>query len=120
MPTPAHFQGREWHGQRDAHPPIAGAVHPEPFGAVKLNYIDRPSSGTLGVRVERHARPEPRIQHDADGVFLNMIDDASFRTDAPVPAQHIQDEARFFVLILQVRRVDKDELIKPGRQVPDG
>jgi len=50
-------------------------------------------------------------------VFLDVIDDDALRPDAFVALQHVEDEARAFELVFEMRRVDENELMVPGGEV---
>ncbi len=45
------------------------------------------------------------------GVLLDVIDDDPLRLDARLRAQRIQDQPRPLPLVLEVRRVDEDQLL---------
>ena len=68
-------------------------------------------------RVERHAAPEAAVQGQADRVLLDVIDADALRLDAAVVLEHVDDHPRALVLVLQVRRVDEDQLVGLHRQI---
>ena len=112
-----HFDGGVGDGQRFAHTPIAGAVHPDAFASIIFQHIDGAGRGAFGFGIEGHAGPESGVEDHADGVFFDMVDDAAFGFDAGVGAESIEDEAGAFEFVFEVRSVDKDKLVVFGGEV---
>src|SRR5207247_3451711 len=78
----AHFERGFGHCQRIAHSPVASAIHPEALVAIDFNHIDGARRRALGFRIKCHAGPHARIQHELDGVLLDVIDDDALRLDS--------------------------------------
>ena len=91
MTSAAHFQSGIRYSQWNAYTPITSAVHPQSLRPVKLNHIGSSRSGALGLGVQSHAGPKPRVQDHLDCVLLYMVDNATFRPDPLVVPQNIQD-----------------------------
>ena len=101
------IRNRQWH----AHAPITRAVHPETLAAVNFDHVHGASGGAFRFGIQRHTAPKSSIEHHLHRVFLDVINQTTFRLDARVGAQHIEDEARAFEFIFEMRRVDEDELV---------
>ena len=106
-----HFESgvRDRQGTADA--PVAGAVHPDAFGAKPFEHVNRPAGAAFGFGIQGHARPEALVKDHAYGVFFNMIDDATFRFDAGIIFQSIHDQAGALVLIFKMWSVNKNQLV---------
>jgi len=50
-------------------------------------------------------------------MLLHMVDDAALRPDAAVVLQNVEYQPRALQFVLEMRRVDKDELLVAGGQV---
>ena len=50
-------------------------------------------------------------------MLLDVIDDHALRLDPRVGLERIEDQPRALELVLEVRRVDEDELVVPRREV---
>ena len=73
--------------------------------------VDAALRGDFADGVNRQAGPEAVVAGEADRVLFAMIDQHALGLDSLVVLQHVDDDARSLVLVLQVRRVDQDELI---------
>ena len=60
---------------------------------------------------------KPASRTSSDGVFLDVVNDDPLRPDAPVALQHVENQPRAFQFVLQVRRVDQNQLVVPRRQI---
>ena len=117
VPTAFHFEGGFRHGEGVADTPVARTVEPEALAAEIFEHVDGAGRRAFGFRVERHASPHAGIEHQADGVFLHVINDDALGADAAVVFDDVEDEARTFQFVFQMRRVDENELIVLGGEV---
>ena len=60
---------------------------------------------------------KPASSTSLDGVLFNVIDDDPSGGDPAVGLQRVNNKPRALELVLQVRRVDEDQLPVPGRQI---
>ena len=111
MTATAHLQPGLGHRQRIAWSPVARGVDPQPLGPVRLHDVRRPLRRALGLGVERHARPETPVEHQRRRVLLDVVDENPAAIQGGVVPDRVDDEPRALELVLQVRRVDQDELV---------
>ena len=71
----------------------------------------------LGGRVQSHTCPVAGLEGWGDGVLLDMVNEHALGGQAGVLGDHIQDHARAFVFVLEVRGVYEDQLAAGGGQV---
>src|SRR5205823_4729101 len=79
VPAAAELEDALGHGDRVAVAPVAGGVDPQPVApapgcAVDLDDVRRPLRCHLAVGVERHARPETRVECQLHRVLLDVVD----------------------------------------------
>ena len=117
MAPPAHLHREPRHGDRVARTPVACAGHADALGPVLLDDVDRALRRDLRLRVERQPRPEPVLQDHLDRVLFGVIDHHALRLDLAVAAQDVDGDVRPLVLVLEVRRVDEDQLVVGDRQL---
>ncbi len=112
-----HFEDEVRHGGWLTRAPIACGIDTQAFGAELLDHVGRASGCAFRDGVQRHARPEASVQYFADGVFFHVIHQDAVGLQPRVTDQHIQDHSRAQILVVQVRRVDQDQLVVLGGQV---
>ncbi len=118
MPAPPHFHREARHGNRIARAPVAGAGHQDAIRTVLLDDVDGSLRRNLGLRIQRESRPDsrargwlrscaPRRDRRARGSASTRDSRRSTSTEMP----------RALVLVLEMRRVDEDELPVFGRHL---
>ena len=114
MPPPPRFQIRPMRLQRIAHPPIRRRIHAKLLGPVNLHHVHRPLRRAFAHGVNGHPRPIPRILHKLDRVFLNMVNQNSPRIERrPKVIEHFKNHPRPLQLVLQMRRVNQNQMMLP-------
>ena len=73
--------------------------------------------GDLRDRVQRQPGPEPVVEDHVDGVLLGVVDHHAVRLDPLVGGQRLHDHLGALPLVLEVGRVDVDELLVLHREV---
>jgi hypothetical protein len=94
--------------------PVARGVDPEALGAAHLDDVRRPLGGALGVGVERHAGPEALVEHEPTVCSSTWSIRTRPGSIVPVALDRVDDELRALELVLEVGRVDEDELVVLG------
>src|SRR5579872_223322 len=107
---PPHLQDEVGHGRRHARSPVARGGDADPFRSVRLDHVYGALRGDLRLRVESDPGPVARVEYHLDRMLLGMVDHHPARRDHVVTAQRVDRDARALVLVLQVRRVDMDQL----------
>src|SRR4051812_5360964 len=110
MLAAAHLHRKSRYRDRIAGTPVAGAGHADSLGAVFLDDVDGTLWRYLGLRIQRESGPEPVLENHVDGVFLGMIDHHALRVDLAVAPEHVDRDSRALVLVLEMRRVNQDQL----------
>jgi hypothetical protein len=82
-----------------------------------LQHVDRPLGAGLRLRIERESGPEPVVEDHVDRVLLRVVDHHAVRLDPLVGHQRLDDRLRPLPLVLEMRRVDVDQLIVLQREV---
>jgi len=98
-----HFQPRLWYRQRMAAAPVSSGVHPDEFGTIHLDNVNRSLRRDFGVRKKRHAGPEASIEYLLNSMFFDMINAAG--------GECIHDGSRTLEFVFRVRSVYQDHLI---------
>ena len=111
MAAALHLLDHLRHRQRVRLAPVAGRVRHDPLGADHLDDVHGPLRRALRRRVERHAAPEAVVEREPDRVLLDVVDQHALGLDAAVVLEHVDDHPRALVLVLQVGRVDQDQLV---------
>jgi len=114
--TGAHLDHAAGDAHRVAASPVAGGVDPQPLAAVALDDVGRALRGTLGIGIQRHARPVTAVEDHLDGMLLDVIDQHPAGGDGRV-GQGVQNQPRALALVLQMRGVHQDQLIEPAGEV---
>ena len=98
--------------QRIADAPIGGGVDAELRGAVHFDHVDGALRRAFADGIDRHARPIAGILHQLDRVLFDVVDqDAPGIEGAAEVFEHVENHARALEFVLEVRRVDEDEVM---------
>ncbi len=107
----AHLEGGVGDGEGAADAPVAGAVHPDVHEVCALNDVNRTGGGAFGFWVEGEAGPEPGIEHTAEGVFFDVVDDDTLWVHSRMRFEDVDDEVGAFEFVLEVWGMHEDELV---------
>ena len=107
--TRAHGDDRFGHRKRIAVSPIARGINPNAFGSVHFHNVNGTRRCALGVGIQRHARPHSAIKHHAHGVLFNMVNQNTRGINFPMCGNGVQNQARAFQFVLQVRRMNENQ-----------
>ncbi len=114
---PPHLHGEARHGNRIARAPVAGAGDADAIRTVLLDDVDRALRRDLRLRIERQPGPEAVLEDRLDRVLLGVIDSTRSGSSSRIAPQHVDRDPRALVLVLEVRRVDQDQLAVRGGQL---
>src|SRR5690606_16196015 len=115
-----HLERGLWDRERIADAPVAGGVEPDAFPTADLEHVGRAWRRRLGIWIQRDAGPESAVEHAPDRVFLDVVDDHAAGLDTGVRGEHVEDEVGALELVLEVRRVDENQLAVLHREVDVG
>ena len=82
-----------------------------------LQHIHGARRRRFGIGIERDARPKTPVEHELHGVFLDVIDDDALRLHPAVRGEQIENQPRALEFVLEVGRVDEDQLVVFHREI---
>ena len=96
---------------------VARTGDQNPIGSVLLDHVDRALCRHLRLRIQREPGPIAVFEDLLDRVLFGVIDDDAAGREIGIAAQHVDRHARALVLVLEMRRVNQDELAKLRREL---